>query len=364
MIGLHKNISTGYFDGIRGIAVLLVWLSHSSGRDQAAISWLSFHGIGHVGVMLFFVLSGYLLSLPICDGKTFNFKKYIIRRFLRIAPLYYSVLAAVFIYQQWTGTVSKRYLHIDGEFFGFIKHLLFIKGDSLFWTISAEFVFYLILPLVALFLSKKRFTAVIFFTIVSLAYSFYHFLIYAKILELPGIKFVQIKHASQFFDVFIIGVVFGFLSSDKTAKDFYKKHQKLLDNLSFFIFIFTILITFIFVAKHFLVFNQPLYLFRFISIYYAFAFGLILLSTHYGNTHLRKIFELKLFMFCGIVGYSWYLLHFPILAYINIFDLPPIIKLLISTALISIIALAGYKFIEEPFIKIGKNISYDIKLKT
>ncbi len=357
MIGLHKNISTGYFDGIRGIAVLLVWLSHTSGREQAAFSWLSFHGVGHIGVMLFFVLSGYLLSMPISSGKNFAFRSYFFRRFFRIAPLYYFVIISVFLYQQWTGNISTKYLHINGEFWGLIKHLTFIKGDSLFWTISAEFIFYLVLPALAIFLVKLRYKAVVILGIFSLFYSLYHFLIYAKLINLPGLKVVDIKHASQFLDVFIVGVIFGFLSHDKTSKNYYRKNERILDLLGLITLIFTIFITFILVAKKFAIFNQPLYLFRFVSIYYAFAFGFILLSTHYGNTYLRNLFQLKILMFCGIVGYSWYLLHFPILAFTNSFALPSLFKLFISTIVIAIVSLAGYLFIEEPFIKLGKTLS-------
>lgn len=357
MIGLHKNISTGYFDGIRGVAVLLVWLSHTSGRDQAAVSWLTFTGVGHIGVMLFFVLSGYLLSMPIASGITFNFRSYILRRFLRIAPLYYLVIITVYLYQQYSSNISEKYLHINDGLIGLIKHLFFIKGDSLFWTISAEFIFYLILPPLALFLVKKRYKALIFLAVGSIAYSFYHLLIYAKISNLPGLKIVDIRHASQFLDVFVVGVIFGFLSVDKKAKFYYTKHAKKLDLIAFYTFVITMILTFTLIAKHFLVFNQPFYLFRFISIGYAFAFGFILLSTHLGNTILRNIFQLKIFMFSGIVGYSWYLLHFPVLAFINGFDLIPPVKLILSTGLITIISLISYLFIEEPFIKLGKKIT-------
>jgi peptidoglycan/LPS O-acetylase OafA/YrhL len=357
VIGLHKNISSAYFDGIRGIAVLLVWLCHTSRRDQAALSWLSFHGIGLIGVMLFFVLSGYLLSMPITSEKKFHFRTYILRRFLRIAPLYYLVIISVYLYQQYTGNISDKYLHVNDGFFGLIKHLFFIKGDSLFWTIPAEFVNYLILPVLAVYLIRQRYKALTFLTIASVAYSFYHFLIYAKILTFPGLKIVDIKHASQFLDVFVVGVIFGFLSHDDKAKSLYKRNARILDVLALCSFVITIFITFALIAKHFIIFNQPLYQFKYISVGYAFSFGFILLSTHHGNTILRNIFQLKIFVFCGIVGYSWYLLHLPVLAFTNGFDLPSSVKLLISTALISMISLAGYLFIEEPFIKIGKALT-------
>lgn len=357
MIGLHKNISTGYFDGIRGIAVLLVWLSHTSGRDQAAIDWLSFQGIGHIGVMLFFVLSGYLLSMPISSGRNFDFKTYLIRRFCRIAPLYYLVIIFTYLYQQYTGEISNRYLYITEGLSGLIKHLLFIKGDSVFWTISTEFVFYLILPMLTIYLINKRYKAVVILLLASITYSFYHLLIYANIINLPGLKIVDIKHVSQFLDVFVVGVIFGFLSHDKKTISFYKKHQKSFDVTATIMFISVISITFILVAKKFIIFNQPLYQFRFISFGYAFVFGFILLSTHFGNKQLRKLFQLKLLMFCGIVGYSWYLLHMPVLEFTNSLELSSPVKLIISTILVVIVSLIGYLFIEEPFIKIGKTIT-------
>ena len=314
--------------------------------------------------MLFFVLSGYLLSMPITSGKQFDFQTYILRRFLRIAPLYYLVITSTYLYQQYTNHISDSYLHINDGLHGFIKHVFFIKGDSLFWTISAEFIFYLILPVLAIYLIKQRYKAVFVLVIASASYSFYHFLIYANILHFPGLKIVDINHVSQFFDVFIVGVIFGFLSHDNSAKSFYRRYSRILDVLALNVFIATMLITFILISKHFLVFDQPLYLCRFISFGYASSFGFILLSTHYGNIKLRKIFQLKIFMFCGVVGYSWYLLHFPVLAFTSGLSFPPPVKLLVSTALISIISLAGYLYIEEPFIKLGKSLTLKSLTKT
>jgi len=40
-------------DGMRGLAVFFVFMSHTSGRGMALASWLNFHGIGLVGVYLF-----------------------------------------------------------------------------------------------------------------------------------------------------------------------------------------------------------------------------------------------------------------------------------------------------------------------
>ena len=52
----------GPIDGVRGIAVLIVFFSHSAGRKMYLHPNLDFSGIGHVGVYLFFCLSAYLLA--------------------------------------------------------------------------------------------------------------------------------------------------------------------------------------------------------------------------------------------------------------------------------------------------------------
>lgn len=357
MIGIHKNHPTAYFDGIRGIAVLIVWLSHTSGRGQSISEWLSFHGIGHIGVMLFFVLSGYLLSLPFDLSRDFSFKNYLIRRFLRIAPLFYLLVTAVFLYQLQTGELHAKYLHVSGGFEGFIKHILFLKGDGIFWTIPTEFMFYLVLPFVAVFLLKATIYRYLLVFLLAAIYGFYHVFIYIGFIELPPLKIAEINKHSQYLDVFLIGVVFGMSSKEAVVKEYYLKHKLFLDKSILILFLLTLLVTIILVSKNFLGFNQPFYDFRFLSGFFAIVFSLALVSTQLGNTYLRNIFTFKPFVFCGVVGYSWYLLHFAVVQFLNEFGIEPWVKFVIGTCSISLISLVSYKFIEEPFINLGKRIS-------
>src|SRR4051794_11471208 len=90
-------------DGLRGVAVFTVFLSHSSGRGLSLAPWLNFTGIGHLGVYLFFVLSGFLLGHSLLVSRPTTWEFYV-RRFLRIFPLYALVLSAVFVHQKVTGT--------------------------------------------------------------------------------------------------------------------------------------------------------------------------------------------------------------------------------------------------------------------
>ena len=76
-------------DGLRAIAFLLVFLCHTS-----------YLQVGWVGVLLFFVLSGFLIGGILLKNKnsTNYFKTFYIRRTLRIFPLYYFLIFLYLVY--------------------------------------------------------------------------------------------------------------------------------------------------------------------------------------------------------------------------------------------------------------------------
>src|ERR1700761_9491347 len=90
-------------DGIRGTAILAVLLFHfinPENRDgplNAAVTWLFSYGA--LGVDLFFVLSGFLITGILYDARTSKhyFRNFYMRRTLRIFPLYYAVLVVIFL---------------------------------------------------------------------------------------------------------------------------------------------------------------------------------------------------------------------------------------------------------------------------
>jgi len=356
MLGLHRDIPTGYLDGARGIAVWLVWLSHSSGRDQALAPWLSFHGIGHVGVMLFFVLSGYLLAAPLARGGGFDYAAYLVRRFLRIAPLYYIVLAGVVAWDLAIGISTTRFLYLSGGPEVLVRHLLFLQGDGVFWTISTEFVFYLLLPPLALALVRYGARGFAALFAAAIAYGVYHAAIAGGLSELPPLKLVEIRQHSQFLDVFAIGVAFGVLSESPAARLYYARHQRGLDICVLLAFAGTLLLTAALVSKRFLWLEQPLYAFRYASLAFATVFGATLLSASFGNARLRALLGCRALRFSGVVGYGWYLLHLPVLALVNLTPLAPPLKFALSTALVAAIASAAYLWVEEPGIRLGRRI--------
>lgn len=154
-------------DGLRGLAILLVLLYHNFG-------FVSFFEIGWLGVDLFFVLSGFLITdiLLQTKGSRHFLRNFYLRRFLRIFPLYYLCLFIfiVFVpkamhpfydasyyngYQLWFWTYLQNWLYI-------IKHPEQSTLLNHFWSLAVEEQFYMIWPLIILWVSSiKRQLAII-----------------------------------------------------------------------------------------------------------------------------------------------------------------------------------------------------------
>jgi peptidoglycan/LPS O-acetylase OafA/YrhL len=128
-------------DGIRALACILVVLSH--------MPWpRHFVTLGEVGVGVFFVLSGFLMShlYASADWKWQTVSRYAVARFSRIAPIYWLVVT-VCILISYADPVTDFQLRIEGA--GPIaRHYLFGGNVLIFWSIPLEvqyYVFFLLL---------------------------------------------------------------------------------------------------------------------------------------------------------------------------------------------------------------------------
>jgi peptidoglycan/LPS O-acetylase OafA/YrhL len=146
-----------YIDGLRGLAALMVFMIHCG---SPAIRSLGKYGNllvdhGRYGVSVFFVVSAYALCLsvaPAFDGEATSWTAYFIRRFFRIAPLYWLVLAFVLVFglsvTQHDSIVPSVLAH-----FSFANMFLPQYGNDLIgveWSIAVEFAFYILLPFLVL----------------------------------------------------------------------------------------------------------------------------------------------------------------------------------------------------------------------
>ena len=160
-------------DGLRGVAVLLVMLYHfgliyesplrtGSGFFQQAAQ------IGWIGVDLFFVLSGFLITgiLIATRDQAQYFRNFLMRRFLRIWPLYYLNLVIFFLVLPFVMSVpDKMQSMIDQQswFWLYGANWLFARehgfnqtSGGYFWSLAVEEQFYLLWPFVVFWLSERN----------------------------------------------------------------------------------------------------------------------------------------------------------------------------------------------------------------
>lgn len=143
-------------DGLRGLAVLVVIGSHLANAGWLPQPGLS--GTGKSGVYLFFVLSAYLLAHAMLARPPAGFTDlrywldYALRRVLRIWPLYLFILLL-----SWALTragVGAWHYQLDTA--ALWRHLSLREGQSVLWSIPVEFTFYLWLPLICAVLALLR----------------------------------------------------------------------------------------------------------------------------------------------------------------------------------------------------------------
>lgn len=151
-------------DGIRALAILLVLLFHWFPVDH----WVNVLPNGPIGVTLFFVLSGYLISNILMGQQaagTFlpSFKNFVIRRALRIFPIYFLVLLGLLVGKKiGIQVVTDFYEHPFYYWTYVYNHWLERTQNwsdmlSPYWSLSVEEQFYIVWPFFMLLIpSGKR----------------------------------------------------------------------------------------------------------------------------------------------------------------------------------------------------------------
>jgi peptidoglycan/LPS O-acetylase OafA/YrhL len=168
-----------YLDGLRGLAVLLVSLGH-------IFYQFYIFKFGWIGLNLFFVLSGYLITSRLFYHLKNNYKHYFsffyMRRVLRIFPLYYGCLVFFLIilpffyrnYNRYFGSLENiqiwYWLYLSNWrliFYGLPKNLLFFH----FWSLAVEEQFYIFWPIIFKFTKSFRLRFLVIICLISFSIS-------------------------------------------------------------------------------------------------------------------------------------------------------------------------------------------------
>lgn len=168
VVGRHYPL----IDGLRALAVLSVIWHHAASVARELVGlpetvfakiYYALSSLGGSGVDLFFVISGFLITGILMDTayETRCFRKFYIRRTLRIFPLYYVSLAVIF------GSIGLwgRFPDPDFTFFSYFLYIQnwFMSFDlnsymylNHFWSLAIEEQFYLFWPVLFLFFYRKK----------------------------------------------------------------------------------------------------------------------------------------------------------------------------------------------------------------
>jgi len=157
-------------DGLRAIAILMV-MCHHLAPHSGMLQWLGSAAteFGWAGVDLFFVLSGFLITSILCNSvyKPHYYRNFIVRRALRILPLYFLFLlliaAVTYItdrpqwiaFQRWGG-VGPYFLYI-ANIWSAIRHSQSpLVEFRILWSLQVEEQFYLAYPILVALCPRSR----------------------------------------------------------------------------------------------------------------------------------------------------------------------------------------------------------------
>jgi len=340
-------------DCLRGYSVLAVILYHFK---------IKYFEGGYIGVDIFFVISGYLITAIIIKdirSNSFSFLNFYERRIRRLLPALLVVLAltATLNYSYFTGDENINFFKSILSVILFYSNYWFYKSGSYFepinennplfhlWSLSVEEQFYLAFPVIFIFFYKKKLLKI-----------FILFFLLSFFLANNGGIF---KSTYPFYDGFnlIKTPDFGFyftptrmweLLSGSFAAIYLMQNKKKI-NLDKY--------TFFSIFGYFLVFLSFLFFDR--NTLHPSAITLIpvigtLLIILFKNNFIifYNIINNRLILFTGLISYSLYLWHQPILnIYMNKFG-PTLLKLEHKALIILVIFLMSalsYYFVEKPF---------------
>ncbi|HHF3556595.1 acyltransferase [Haemophilus influenzae] len=297
-------------DGLRAIAVISVIIYHLNEN------WLSG---GFLGVDIFFVISGFLITgiiITEIQQNSFSLKQFYTRRIKRIYPAFITVMALVsfiasviFIYNDFNKlrkTIELAIAFLSNFYLGLTQGYFDLSANENpvlhIWSLAVEEQYYLIFPLI-LILAYKKFreikvlfiiTLILFFIL--LATSFIPANFYKEVLHQPNIYYLS----NLRFPELLVGsllAIYHNLSASKQASN-----------------VIAILSTLLLFSCLFLMNNDIAYI-PGITLILPCIFTALIIHTTSQNNIIKLCLSNKVIVFIGKISYSLYLYHWIFIAF-------------------------------------------------
>ncbi|HPP88429.1 MAG TPA: acyltransferase [bacterium] len=356
--------------GIRAIAILLVLFYHCSEVLPAKYLMstpfkylIKIVRNGWVGVDIFFVLSGFLIGGQLIkEIKTtgaLNFKKFYLKRILRIFPAYYiALIIYIFVDKKYN-----EYLLIINQILYLHNYLGYIYGIS--WSLAIEEQFYLLLPYflysIRIFIRcNLKITFYIFCAVISLPLIF-RTIAYFNLKNIYDTQFI-IDNIYILFHTRLDELMYGVLASWLYLE---KKATRLYSNIFFQMLLLIIIYSMIYISG----FSGSAYKIIFQFSILGFIFSQFMITIMYIKKNIIcRILQSSFFVFISKISYALYLYHEITIIlfkknnihFNEIFNSPILnyfLYFIVIFSLTIIISLLSWYIVEYPFLKIKDKLT-------
>lgn len=323
-------------NSIRALAVMIVVLSHYSNEAGIWGGYLG-QGAGQLGVMLFFLLSAFLMAHLYFDSSPSadNIKKFAVARIARVIPLFlFVILASYFIYQLPLSGVQP-YVYQIPEAATLTSHLLLLTGTSVLWSIPPEIFFYI--AFACLWAGRGIVgRAIVIAPVILLLFSFY--IPPQKATETLVFGLYVKLSVLQVYPYFCAGFLLGWLYNHWQVPAFLSHHAYVVVLVAIPLLYPNVLKALTGVT-HGLWFD-PRVLVAFTAIFFVIVF---LVPTK------NRLLENQLGDFIGKISYSIYLLHYPILLFLKDLGFTQnAFGFLVFIAVTFLLSSISYRYLEVP----------------
>lgn len=343
-------------DGLRAIAVGIVILYHS---NLSLSGYQPFKG-GFIGVDIFFIISGYLITSIILKELiytgSFSYKLFYERRVRRLLPALFVVMLAslpfgwIYLLPEslldfaksllaTLGLSSNIYFHNSGLEYAVNG----LKNPFLHtWSLSVEAQFYILFPIIIVFIFKyfKKF----FLHIIIIFFIFSLVLAEWSSKNYPSVNFYFLH--TRMWEL-LAGSILSFLEIKLGRRNKIKILNLILPLLGLVLIIYSTLF-----------FDDEMYHPSFFSLLPITGVCLIIWFSD-KDQFLTKILSTKLFVGTGLISYSLYLWHYPIFSFFSKMSFIDggIFTKFIIILIVFLSSIISYYFIEKPFR--NKNINFN-----
>ena len=364
-----KNHSTE-IDSLRAAAILLVFFYHATGvmikpnpafPHNASGYVLSFIFTGATGVTLFFVIISFLLTIPFYLKPDTSRTRFFKKRLLRILPLYFIIVAIAGLLTQ---SVINNPMEVVRSFLFLFETWGLFPFSVPWWSLRTELEFYVLLGILMPLIHFRKGRFLLLAAITALFAGRYFILFRPELYS--SHKFLSIvltQSAVAHAPTFLIGITASiiYIRFGASMKEYFYRSRIFNSIVSDFIFIL-ILAALSFVLGKVAVMGMtpaevswPQH-----YTYEALLWSLVLLSVIVLPLKIKPLISNRVLAYIGEISYSFYLIHLPVMFYVNYTFLPiqkgfTLIffgKLLLILAITLVLSSLSYRFIEKPFLRI------------